>query len=65
MTLLGDKLRVKYYVDFNSFRNAIGSIIDGSIVFKDQITTLIGEKVQLFDDLELVCENTFAISKQV
>ena len=59
------KLRVKYYGDFKSFRDDIDSIIDGTnTIFKDQINTLIGEKVQLFDDLEIICENTFTISKQ-
>lgn len=59
------KLRVKYYGDFESFRSAIDSIIEGTgTVFKDQVATLIGEKVQLFDGLKLVCENTLSIQKQ-
>jgi len=59
------KLRVKYYSDFKSFREAIDSIINGtSTVFKDQIATLIGEKIQLFDGLKLICDNTFTIQKQ-
>ena len=60
-----DKLRVKYYADFDSFKCAIDSIIEGThTVFKDQIATLIGEKVQLFDDLKPVCENSFTVPKQ-
>ena len=60
------KLRVKYYSNFKSFREAIDSIIDGtSTVFKDQVTSLIGEKIQLFDGLKLVCDNTLIVQKQV
>ena len=60
------KLRVKYYSNFKSFREAIDSIIDGtSTVFKDQVTSLIGEKIQLFDGLKLVCDNTLTVQKQV
>ena len=59
------KLRVKYYGNFKSFREAIDSIIDGtSTVFKDQVTSLIGEKIQLFDGLKLVCDNTLTVQKQ-
>ena len=60
------KLRVKYYSNFKSFREAIDSIIDGtSTVFKDQVTSLIGEKIQLFYGLKLVCDNTLTVQKQV
>lgn len=60
------KLRVKYYSNFKSFREAIDSIIDGtSTVFMDQVTSLIGEKIQLFDGLKLVCDNTLTVQKQV
>ena len=59
------KLRVKYYSDFKSFREAIDSIINStSTVFKDQIATLIGEKIQLFDGLKVICDNTFTVQKQ-
>jgi len=45
--------------------DAIDSIINNDdSVFKKQISQLIGEKVQLFDDLEPVCENTFSKPKQ-
>ena len=46
------QLRTKYYDDFDVFRNRIDSIIDS--VHKENyhiINTLIGEKVQLFDEL--------------
>jgi transposase len=59
------KLRVKYYSDFTTFKDAINSIINSvDSVFKEQVSQLIGEKVQLFDNLELVCENTFSCHKQ-
>lgn len=58
------KLRVKYYDNFTAFKETIDSIINGSDnIFKDQVSKLIGEKVQLFDEMEMVCENTFASSK--
>ena len=42
------------------------SIIRGTDnVFKDQVSKLIGEKIQLFDSLEMVCENTFAVPEKV
>lgn len=54
------KLRSRYYDDFNLFRSTIDSIIEGTdTVYKDQIASLIGEKVQLFDDLRPLCPNTF------
>ena len=58
------KLRVKYYSDFATFKATIDSIIDNTeTVFKEQISSLIAEKVQLFDDLEPICENTYASRK--
>ena len=59
------RLRVKYYSDFNKFRDAIDSIIAGTEnTFKEQVARLIGEKVQLFDDLEQTSENTYASTKR-
>ena len=58
------KLRVKFYSDFAAFKDTIDSIIDNTeTVFKEQISSLIAEKVQLFDDLEPICENTYASHK--
>ena len=58
------KLRVKYYSDFATFKDTIDSIIDNTDKdFKEQIFSLIAEKVQLFDDLEPICENTYASHK--
>lgn len=59
------KLRVKYHSDFKSFKDAIDSIIDGTdSIFKDQVAKLIGEKIQLCDNLAPVCENTFSAKNQ-
>lgn len=59
------KLRVKYYSDFGTFKDTIDSIIKGANdVFKGQISRLIGEKIQIFDDLELVCKNIYSASKR-
>ena len=58
------KLRVKYYSDFATFKDSIDSIIDNTeTVFKEQISSLIADKVQLFDDLEPICGNTYASRK--
>ena len=59
------KLRVKYYNDFVTFKDTIDSIIDGTdTIFKEQVSKLIGEKIQLFDTLEPICEDTFSIPKR-
>ena len=36
---------------------------DDSASDKNRYTTLIGEKVQLFDNLQPLCENTFVLQK--
>lgn len=59
------KLRSKYYDDFSVFKSTIDSIVDGTqTIYKEQIDTLIGEKVQLFDDLLPVCTNTYIYEDQ-
>ena len=59
------KLRVKYYNDFKTFKDTIDSIIRGTDnIFKGQISRLLGEKIQLFDGLQLICENTFSPPKE-
>ena len=46
------QLRTKYYDDFEVFKNKINSIIDSVDKDNKHLTdNLIGEKVQLFDDL--------------
>ena len=59
------RLRTRYYDNFITFKGAIDSIINGTDnVFKDQVSKLIGEKIQLFDNLESVCENMFSCPKK-
>ena len=54
------KLRVKYYGDFKTFRDTIDLIICGcDTVYKEPISNLISERIQLFDKLEPVCDNTY------
>lgn len=54
------ELRSKYYDDFALFKQEIDSIIDStSKSNKGRVSKLIGQKVQLFDDLRPVCKNTF------
>lgn len=60
----GGKLRSKYYDNFSAFQMKIDSIIDSTT--KDNLTKvkrLIGEKVQLFDGMNPITENTFECSK--
>lgn len=60
------RLRVRYYSDFSKFKDAIDSIIAGTEnTFKEQIAQLIGEKVQLFDNLVPAGENTCAALSKV
>lgn len=59
------ELRTKYYDDFGIFRERIDSLIGStSNENKGRISKLIGQKVQLFDELVPVCKNTFARSSQ-
>ena len=54
------ELRSKFYDNFSEFCVSIDSIISSSCVEnKARVNTLIGEKVQLFDDLTKVSENFF------
>lgn len=59
------ELRSRYYDDFGIFQQKIDSIIEStSGENKDKITKLIGQKVQLFDELCPVCKNTFVQKDQ-
>lgn len=59
------ELRSKYYDDFITFREKIDSIIEStSSKNKNKIAKLIGPKVQLFDELCPVCQNTFVQKAQ-
>ena len=54
------ELRSKYYDDFTAFQEKIDNIIDSTANHnRDKIDRLIGEKVELYDDLRQVAENTF------
>ena len=54
------ELRTKYYDDFEVFCSRIDQIIAStSTSNKDKISKLIGNKVQLFDDLKQINSNTF------
>ena len=56
------ELRCKYYDDFHLFKSTIDNIIDTTATtHKCRIDNLIGEKVQLYDALTRVCENTFLL----
>ena len=58
--LVKGELRCRYYDDFKLFRATIDGIINGmDSRYKQRIENLIGEKVQLYDDLMKVCDNTF------
>lgn len=58
--LVKGELRCKYYDDFKLFQAIIDTII-GNMEnrYKQRIDDLIGEKVQLYDDMMKVCDNTF------
>jgi hypothetical protein len=54
------KLRTKYYDDFVLFRHTIDSILDSSDkLCKSAIDSLIGDKLQLFDDLASASDLSF------
>ncbi len=57
------ELRTKYYDNFSLFKDKINSIID-STTHENQarICKLIDEKVQLFDDLQLISENVYGVA---
>lgn len=58
------KLCIKYYSDFLLFKKAIDSIIDDvSEGSKEELSKLIGEKIQLFDSLNPISENTYVLNK--
>jgi len=58
------KLRTKYYDNFNIFQEKIDSIVDSTDKDnKNTVSKLINDKVQLFDDLISINENTFVSSK--
>lgn len=60
------ELRTKYYDDFTVFCKRIDSIIaDTCSLYKCQMDCLMREKVQLFDNLSVITENTYAALPKV
>jgi transposase len=58
------RLRTKYYDNFEEFCQTINSIINSeNVKDKKALESLIGEKVQLFDDLTQIDESTFSINE--
>ena len=58
------ELRSKYYDSFSLFQNAINGLIQSATgKNRNRVAKLTGEKVQLFDDLRLINENTFVSIK--
>ena len=54
------ELRSKYYDDFSDFKKKIDSIIESTTKENlPKVNRLIGEKVQLFDDIKNITDNTF------
>ena len=63
--LVKGKLRSRYYDQFKLFREQIDSIIDSADNHnKEIVDRLIGEKVQLFDDLIAINENSFKCNQE-
>ena len=55
------ELRTKYYDNFDIFCEKIDSIIDSTTqTNKAKVDKLIGEKIQLFDDLSPITDNAFS-----
>ena len=61
------KLRSKYYDNFRLFQETINSLIQSATgKSRERVDKLLGEKVQLYDDLRPINENTFvSLKKQV
>jgi transposase len=59
------KLRSRYYCRFELFREQIDSIINSADnLNKETADRLIGEKVQLFDDIIAINENSFKVNQE-
>lgn len=58
------ELRTKFYDDFEVFCGRIDQIVASTSTYnKSKISELIGNKVQLFDDLKQINSNTFVSTK--
>lgn len=59
------ELRLKYYDNFSLFQETINSLIQSATgKNRKRVAKLMGEKIQLFDDLRLINENTFVSLKK-
>jgi hypothetical protein len=57
-----NQLRTKYYDNFDVFKEKINSIISSTDSYNNKyIDSLIGDKVQLFDDVTVSCKYSFDI----
>ena len=62
---LKGELRSKYYDNFTLFQETINNLIQSATgKNRKRVAKLIGEKVQLFDDLRLINENAFVSLKR-
>ncbi len=58
--LVKNKLRTRYYDQFDVFKETIDTIINGThTVLKETVDRLVGKKVQIFDDLVAITQNSF------
>jgi hypothetical protein len=62
--LVKSELRKKFYSNFDEFKDAINNIL-GSLPtsLKDKMDTLITEKVQLYDGIERINDNSYIFPK--
>ncbi len=57
------EFRTRYYDNFSLFKETINSIIESTTQENyDRICKLIDEKVQLFDELQLISENVYEVA---
>jgi transposase len=60
------RLRTRSYDNFDEFRETVDSIVSSADNIDKQADRLISNKVQLFDDIKMINETTFAYeSKKV
>lgn len=60
------ELRTRFYNDFDLFKEKIDSVISSTTLEnKEKVNKLIGEKVQLFNNLQFIAENTYAEAKSI
>ena len=60
------EIRTRFYNDFDLFKEKIDSVISSTTLEnKEKVNKLIGEKVQLFNNLQFIAENTYAEAKSI